>query len=205
MANVAFDDMSASSTGSRRAWCRPSFMSAIGRSRPRSAESRRASCIGRRIIATSAAANRNDVASARKDARRPNSAANPPPSAAPTASIAPQSEPKRAVAFLSSSSPRARFGTAACAAGRTKAPNAAMVAWAANASHTRPGPTASRLSAATAWTHETVTTMRRRSKRSAAAPATGETRNAGSVWETKTSDTSRLESVTSPTTPSRAT
>ena len=157
------------------------------------------------MVATSAAASRNETASATKDASRPNAAAKPPPSAAPMASIAPQVEPNRAVAALSSSSSRARLGTAACEAGRTKAPNAAIVAWAANASQTRPGPAPRSTSAAPAWTKETVTTIFRRSNRSAAAPATGETRKAGSVWDTKTSATSRLEPVRSLTRPRSAT
>jgi hypothetical protein len=121
------------------------------------------------------------------------------------ASMAPHVDPNSAVAFLSSSSSLARLGTAACEAGITNAPNAAIVAWARKASHTRPGPTPSSTKAATAWTQETVTMMRRRSKRSAAAPATGATRNPGRAWLTKTSATSRLEPVRSLTRPMRAT
>ena len=97
--------------------------------------------MGRRMVNTSTAARTKEAASATNAASRPKTAANAPPIAAPMASMAPQVEPNRAVAFFSSSSSRARFGTAACDAGTTNAPNAAMVAWARKASQTRPGPT----------------------------------------------------------------
>ena len=59
-----------------------------------------------------AAATRNDAAFAAKATSRPNTVATSPPSPAPTASIAPHSEPNSRLALVSSSGLRARFGKA---------------------------------------------------------------------------------------------
>ena len=137
----------------------------------------------------------NDAASATNDASRPNSAENPPPRAAPMASMAPQVEPKSALACFSSSgsSDQVRDGGLR---GRHHE-RAERPRWSpGRGTPATPGPGLRRAgeTAATTWTIDASTMIRRRSKRSAAAPATGDTRKAGSVWATKTSATSRLES-----------
>jgi len=65
--------------------------------------------------------------------------------------------------------------------------------------------TSSRPAAATACNSDTVWMIRLRSKRSAAGPAIGDIRNAGSDWATYTSVTRIGESVRSCTRPTNAT
>ena len=102
-------------------------MSAIGRMRGRADSSPRVACIGRRISATTPTAIANEAALAMNATLRPKTPATRPPSAAPTASIAPHSEPNITLALACSSGERARLGIAACAAGPTNAPRAEIV------------------------------------------------------------------------------
>jgi hypothetical protein len=55
------------------------------------------------------------------------------------------------------------------------------------------------------WPIDTTMTILRRSKRSAADPASGPRRKVGKLWHTSTSVTSTFESLASCTTPRKAT
>ena len=85
----------------------------------------------------SAAATRKLAPSATKAASRPKATVKAPPTAAPTASIAPQVLDIMTVASFRSSA-STRFGSAACEAGRKKAPSAEMRPWATKAKATGP-------------------------------------------------------------------
>ena len=124
IANVDFEAINASSTGSRRASPTASRMSASGRMRVRATAWSRAACIGRRTSEITTAASTNDTAFAMNAASRPNTPAYTPPSAAPIASIAPHSEPNSTAALANSSGERVRLGSEAWADGPTNDPRA---------------------------------------------------------------------------------
>ena len=139
-----------------------------------------------------------------KAALRPKRAVNTPPRAAPTASMAPHVEPIMAVA-VGRSSGSTRLGMAAWEAGEKKAARPETDPRAAKATHTRPGPTARKHRAAAVCRSDTRTMTRRRSKWSAAGPATVASRKLGNVWATKMAAAATSEWVRSRTRPSRAT
>src|SRR5205085_1374934 len=118
---------------------------------------------------------------------RPKATVKAPPTAAPTASMAPHSDDIMIEAVAKSSS-GTRFGTAACPAGEKKAASAATLPCAAKASHTVPWWTSRKHNDAATCTVDTDTMSVRRLKRSAAGPASGVMRNDGSVWATNTRD-----------------
>ncbi len=122
-----------------------------------------------------AAEARNETASTRNAVSRPNTVATTPPSAAPTASIVPQSEPPNALA-VGSSSALTRFGIAADEAGSNGAAKIDRIASSGNASQTVPGPTSRKATQMTMRARSQVIISLRRSTRSARAPAQGEAR-----------------------------
>ena len=206
MPNVAFDDIRARITGSRRATTTASCMSARGRTRAdRWAVSARAGCIGRRTSRKKPAATMNVMTSAMIAARRPNAWLNTPPRPAPTASMTPHVDPNRALALRSSSGERARLGTPASIAGLTNAASAAIRPWNTKATQMRSASSSSRPQAAHAWSRLTTTSRRLRSNASTTGPASGEARNDGSESDTSTSDTRISEPVASSMYPARAT
>ena len=145
------------------------------------------------------------AASATNDAVRPKATVNSPPKAAPMASMAPQVADIITVAVARCSG-STRLGSAACDDGMKKAPRAEMVPWATKASQTVLSPRTSRnRQAAPICSTETRIISWRRSKRSAAGPASGVITNDGSVCETKTRVAARSEWVRSRTKPSMAT
>ena len=160
--------------------------------------------MGRRIMATKSAAAANEAASAMKAASRPNTAAKAPPIAAPRASIAPQVEPNSAAAFSSSSGVSGEVRDRGLGGRQDESAERGDRRLRHEGQPEAAGPDGQQPERSDHLDGETVTMILRRSKRSAAAPATA-TRNPGSVWDTKTRDTRRLEPLRSLTRPSRAT
>ncbi|TPW11624.1 MAG: hypothetical protein FD127_3126 [Acidimicrobiaceae bacterium] len=137
------------------------------------------------MVLTSAAAATNETALTMKAMSRPNTLATKPPSAAPMASIAPHSEPNNRLAFASSPSSLARFGSPACADGPTNDPSAEITQRKANPNQSDDAEeTSSNPSAATACTMDTTRMIWRRSNRSAVGPAIADMRKAGSACAT---------------------